>query len=342
LSAHEFSDGSDEADDVGSSTGSSRGGRPQEHDVQENDLRECCEAGMTETEITGALGLTAGQIKYLKAKWGLHGVAEASRSRMSPLEELQAWWNDDPTLSLTQVAQHAGVSERALRNHCQRIGFDPKSMSAVPDEIVIAALHQFQSGPCSDLGVTFAIARLSRECNIVATQRQVRRCLKVVDPGANRRRAAAMERTRYIYTVAGPRSLYHCDAHEKLAKIWGFWIHLCIDGYSRYIIYLTVLPNKQARAVGQLFTEACNKPWIGWASRVRWDRGKENVQAIEAQWTYWWDWTKSDEQNRKRGSALTGRSVQNCRAEYIWAYVRKHISNFYRKLFWRMEKDWHS
>ena len=74
---------------------------------------------------------------------------------------------------------------------------------------------------------------------------------------------------------------------------------------------------------------------------MRWDRGKENVEAIAAQWAYWWDPSLTDAQNQRRGSALTGRSVQNCRAEYIWAYVRTHITNYFRKLLWRMEKEMH-
>ena len=72
-------DDDDGVDDVDSSPEASRSGRSPSHNVQEADLRECCEAGMTETvEISAALGLTASQIKTLKARWGLQGVAEAS------------------------------------------------------------------------------------------------------------------------------------------------------------------------------------------------------------------------------------------------------------------------
>ena len=117
-------------------------------------------------------------------------------------------------------------------------------------------------------------------------------------------RRAAVQKALYEYRVAGPRSVYHCDAHEKLAKLWGFWIHLCIDGYSRFIIYLTVAPNKRAETVRDIFVGACN--YLGWASRVRWDRGTENTLAALAQIDYWWDDARSDEWNKKRGSALTG------------------------------------
>ena len=72
---------------------------------------------------------------------------------------------------------------------------------------------------------------------------------------------------------------------------------------------------------------------------MRWDRGTENVKAIEAQWAHWWNKDLTQRENERRGSALTGRSMQNCRAEYIWAYVRKHVVDFFRVTFRRMERE---
>ena len=83
------------------------------------------------------------------------------------------------------------------------------------------------------------------------------------------------------------RSLYHCDAHEKIAKLFGIWIHGCVDGYSRYIVYLRAATDKKSQTVEDIFVDACNG-WpngfgvgtpeqTGWASRVRVDKGTENV-----------------------------------------------------------------
>ena len=240
----------------GGDAASSSNGRPMEHDMQEDDLRLACEAGLTAHEITQETGLSRRQIDRLKEKWGLQGVAQAHRSLMPTFQQLRQWWDDDPDINVDHVAQFIGVSSRGLRKYCRRIGFDTTPLSFVPDAVVVDALLQLQQGPCSDLGITFAAARLKREFDIVPTTRQLRRCLKLVNPAAHQARATAAAATRYIYTVAGPRSLYHCDAHEKLAKIWGFWLHLCIDGYSRFIIYLTAMSSKRADAVGQLFVQA--------------------------------------------------------------------------------------
>lgn len=332
--ARDWEWGSDPSRGEPSSAAVRQTGRPLEHDVQEDEFTVACEAGLTEQQLAGEFGIHVQQVKRLKKTWNLQGVADTARCRMPSIEALEEMWEHEPTLTVLEVAHHAGVSARALRKHFKRIGFCPQRTAS--DDQVRAALLTIQSGGwCSNLGATFAMSRLNHQFGLVVGVRQLRRCLQEVNPLAHERRRAEAAQTRYIYCVAGPRSLYHCDAHEKLAKIWGFWFHLCIDGYSRFIIYLTVQPNKLSTTVGNLFVQACNQ--LGWASRVRWDRGTENVLAIQAQWDYWWNHALSYAENERRGSALTGRSVQNCRAEYIWAYVKKHISEHFRRKFKRME-----
>ena len=167
-------------------------------------------------------------------------------------------------------------------------------------------------------------ARL-RNRGVYARHELIRRCLRTVDPHGTRERAKETQKTRYRYCVPGPRSLYHADAHEKLAKIWALWLHLVLDGYSRKILSLRAEPNKHATVVGRHFVGACNR-W-GWSSRVRWDKGSENAVAIEEQLM---------RMGTGRGSALTGRSVMNMRAEYIWVPVKRHISGPFRVVFFGM------
>lgn len=122
------------------------------------------------------------------------------------------------------------------------------------------------------------------------------------------------------------RSLYHCDAHEKIAKLFGIWIHGCVDGYSRYIVYLRAATDKKSQTVEDIFVDACNG-WpngfgvgtpeqTGWASRVRVDKGTENVGLMLRQVERHYD--PADPSTLTRGSAITGRSTENCRIEYIW------------------------
>lgn len=64
------------------------------------------------------------------------------------------------------------------------------------------------------------------------------------------------------------------DANEKL-KPWGIWVHGCIDGDSRYVVYLEARSNKTSATVTRIFKEGIvhmdSAP-----SRVRGDYGTEN------------------------------------------------------------------
>ncbi|KAK0218599.1 hypothetical protein EDD85DRAFT_924154 [Armillaria nabsnona] len=64
----------------------------------------------------------------------------------------------------------------------------------------------------------------------------------------------------HVYKVHGANALWHNDGNEKLCP-WGFWVHGCVDGHSRLIIYLECCSNKCSDTVCTLFL---------------WDYGKEN------------------------------------------------------------------
>lgn len=81
-----------------------------------------------------------------------------------------------------------------------------------------------------------------------------------------------------MYSVRGANSLWHQDGNEKL-RPWGFYVHGCIDGFSRLLVYLCVSSNKRANTVTEMFEEAVGR--LGLPSRVRGDYGTEN-NGIEA------------------------------------------------------------
>ena len=203
------------------------------------------------------------QVKYWKSKLGLTWIQTGGARPLLPsIETLEALWADDPCLTVDALAKRYGICARTMRSHLAAVGFRPEPVA--DDAPVMEALSKLvQRGWCSNIGVGFAEACLRREFGILASAKQIRRCLRVLDPASHKLRAKAAAKTKYRYTVGGPRSLYHADAHEKLAKIWGMWIHLLIDGYSRYILYLTVTTDKLAETVRQLFVQACTA--YGWA-----------------------------------------------------------------------------
>jgi len=255
--------------------------------------------------VASYFGLPLWRVKYLKRSLRLTHERGERAAELPLCEELQSIWEDCPGVTIDQVAPLLGVGRSTLYNHCRAIGFDTRDKYS--DHEVCEALGLLrEQGWCTETGVTFVMPRLFQYFGITARPSQIRRCQRMNDPVGHAERAATTSKTRYVYRVKGPRSLYHCDAHEKVAKVWGFWFHLCIDGYSRYIIYLKVASNKRAATVCSIFVEACNE--YGWASRVRWDKGTENTAAAREQIRHWWDPTQSDVWNTNRGSALTGRS----------------------------------
>lgn len=173
------------------------------------------------------------------------------------------WLQNDCELYRMSVAQaldiaaaQFGVSLKQLRTHMAAVGFEPKF--PFPYEHVKREVERLMKEPtCSNVGFTFMETRL-RQVGIMARPTQVKRALKELNPEAHRKRAKAAAKVRYTYNVKGPRSLYHADAHEKIAKLFGIWVHGMIDGYSRFLIYLEARPNKRAAVVRDLFVKgAC-------------------------------------------------------------------------------------
>lgn len=79
---------------------------------------------------------------------------------------------------------------------------------------------------------------------------------------------------RRIYRVRGANSLWHMDGNEKLHP-WGFYVHGCVDGFSRLMIYMECCNNKQSATVEGIFIQRGVYVY-GWPSHVRGDYGKEN------------------------------------------------------------------
>ena len=59
------------------------------------------------------------------------------------------------------------------------------------------------------------------------------------------------------YFSRGPNWAWHVDGYDNL-KPYGFPIHGCIDGYSRRILWLSIVPsNKNPEIVGKTIFRLC-------------------------------------------------------------------------------------
>jgi hypothetical protein len=306
------------------------GGRPPAVVMDDATFEWLVREQYTSREIAVYFGAEEDAVKRKKKALGLVHLQPAAP--LPPLEVLQQVWELNPRTTIASVAAELEVSATTLRRHFQAVGFVPSEIHGF--DVVAEALQDLLSNvEMRVVGVPFAQALLWSERGISARAADVHRALKRHDPAGHRKRTKEAAKTQYVYNVAGPRSCYHCDAHEKLAKIWGFWVHLCIDGYSRRLIYLSVKTDKFAETVRKIYHEACEAN--GWPARCRWDKGSENAGAIAEQLAH----HAAKGGDSWRGCALTGRSSQNCRAEYIWNFFKRHVSQPYRELFFKMMRE---
>ena len=105
--------------------------------------------------------------------------------------------------------------------------------------------------------------------------------MKAIDPeGVAARKRRSLKRR--LYYSKGPNWVWHLDGYDKL-KPYGFAIHGCIDGYSRRVLWLTVLSsNKDPNIVYRKFFDEIMS--VGGVPRkVIADRGTENVHVASVQ-----------------------------------------------------------
>lgn len=132
--------------------------------------------------------------------------------------------------------------------------------------------------------------------------------------------------TRRTYLVPWPNSLWHLDGHHSLIR-WGLVVHGCIDGFSRRIMFLHCSPNNLSETVLSLFLDAVEKDGL-WPSRIRVDRGVENVLVCDA---------IVDARGAGRGSFIAGPSTHNQRIERLWRDVFRCVMHYFYYLFYALE-----
>lgn len=146
-----------------------------------------------------------------------------------------------------------------------------------------------------------------------------------------------------MYKVRGSNALWHHDGNEKL-RPWGFYVHGCIDGHSRLIVYLAVRANKRKATVAQLFRGAVAQ--FGWSSRARGDFGTENNEVERLLIEHWGALHRAYLRGRcvicSSSPSFThgfSRSRHNVRIERLWRDVRKDSLETFRQIFDYLEKN---
>jgi len=318
--------GDDEPDPAGD--GKRARGRPSHVQVDEERFRARCNGDPppANKELMAEFGCSYRHVQYLKRKWGCGQNKAETTARHTELvhsvtrDSLHTRWvcEDKGGLVLHRMpvkdavkalAAELGVGVDCLRDRMKEVNFDPKHPYPLAhvETMVRTILETHTSG---QLGASFVEAKLRRNFNAVVRVSLIRKALMNVDAHNYLRRRKPTKKTPAQYTVKGARSLYHIDAHEKLAKLWGeiilsvctrppvvnacidmscvdcsgIWVHGCIDGYSRFLVYLEARLDKKSETVRAIFVKKC--AFHGWASRVRGDRGKVHMSIYSYVHTY--------------------------------------------------------
>lgn len=150
--------------------------------------------------------------------------------------------------------------------------------------------------------------------------------LRVDSRGVQTRFRQALHRRHYH--VCMPNSLWHINGHHKLIR-WCIIVHGGIAGYSRLPVYLTASTNNCADTVLQCFLDAVRRH--GLPSRVRYDRGGENVMVSEFMLNH-------PEHGPGQESCITGRSVHSQRMERLWRDLLMGCIFLFYDLFYTLEE----
>lgn len=155
---------------------------------------------------------------------------------------------------------------------------------------------------------------------------RVRKALRELDPiGTALRWNSAIFRRKY--SVPTPNALWHIDGNHKLIR-YRMVVHVCVDGFSRLIIYAHCASNNKAETVLVQFLKGVNS--YGLPSRVRSDHGLENLKVAQFM---------LEQRGSERGSMLTGSSVHNCRVERAHRDIYAGVLSFFAITFGELEDD---
>ena len=267
-----------------------------------------------------------GEVQHFVDHFHLQRTRQRGRPQI-PIYEEQIRCLLELQFSTGQIASLLHVSTRTIRRRIIQYGLQEElSFSMIDDTSLDAITEQFiDTHPNSGQK---SLAGFFRSNGLRVQRCRVRESLMRVDPrGVQTRFRQVLHRRRY--NVCMPNSLWHIDGYHRLIR-WRIVVHGGIDGYSRLPVYLRASTNNLATTVLHCFLGAVQQ--YGLPSRVRCDRGGENVRVSEFMLNH-------PQRGPGRRSCITGRSVHNQRIERLWRDVFQGCISLFYHLFYQLEDD---
>jgi len=228
----------------------------------------------------------------------------------------------------SKIADMLGVSRWTISRRVSMYGLQSLTeFSSLPDDQLDKLVKDYVLNHGEAIGQTY-IAGYIKSLGIRVQRRRIRESLARVDPKNTALRWGIVV-SRRTYKVPWPNSLWHLDGHHSLIR-WKFVIHGCIDGFSRRRIYLSCYSNNLSETVLELFLDAVKKDGGMWPSRIRVDKGVENVLVCDEM---------VQVRGAGRGSFIAGPSTHNQRIERLWKDVFRCVCMSYYYTFYAMESS---
>ena len=147
------------------------------------------------------------------------------------------------------------ISERSLRRIYSELNLKRKNIIESPAEEIVWAIIEEVHGSGFNLGYRSLWRRLRKKYSLHVKQSTVLKYLHLIDPhGVESRRRCRLSRTRY--SVPGSDFLWHLDGWDKLKK-YGFSVNGCVDGWSRFVVWLEVsTTNNKPEVIAHYYLNA--------------------------------------------------------------------------------------
>lgn len=240
--------------------------------------------------------------------------------------------NNKEILCFLAENHHIVISARTLKRLTARCRLYRRKRHSDILDVALFILQQCDGS--SNLHGYRWMHRKCLEMGFVVPRETVRILQTVLDPEGVASRGKRRLHRR-LYDSPGPNAVWHIDGYDKL-KPYGICIHGCIDGFSRYVIWVEAWStNNDPKVIAGYFIEAV-KQIHGCPERVRSDAGTENRHVEQMQYVL-----RENHTDRFAGfhSFLYGKSTGNQRIESWWGILRKQCIQNWMDMFKQLQYD---
>jgi hypothetical protein len=230
------------------------------------------------------------------------------------------------------------ISLRTLDRIRARLGLTRNTRYRPPQAELTVAIQALQAASNQTTGIVITLngVRVDHPTWYV-TRDRVAATLQTIDPRAVAVRADTTLRER-IYQCDGPNDCWHIDQNDKI-KPFGFPLHAAVDGYSRFILWMKVVPsNNNPRVIAHHYLSHIERVG-GCPVNTRSDYGSENNHMAGAQRFFRCLQLLPNQFDVAWNSHQWGPSTSNTRIESVWSRLKSEGLSYWRRPLLRLEHD---